>query len=301
MCGWRQDVYERELVSRWLGRRFRYEEQTDSTNSQVRAAAAQGTPEGLVIAAGSQSAGRGRRGRSWDSPADGGLYFSLLLRPDLAPAKAPMLTLAAACSAGNTLREDYGIGVQVKWPNDLVLGGRKICGILTEMSLDGCGRPAVTVGIGVNVANRSIAPELAGRATSLYLETGQIYGREELLARLLNRLEQDYERFLLAGSLEPFREEYEAMLVNKGRRVRLEGVPARDSQNGRDGGRMAGTPGGEAVGGGMDGSLQACRSATGIALGITGQGELLVQCDGEKGIRKVNSGEVSVRGLYGYI
>ncbi len=270
---WKEESYTGRLKTQWLGRSFQYYEAADSTNTRVKEAAGEGAPAGLVIVAGSQSAGKGSRGRNWESPVGGGLYASLLLRPHIRPEQAPMLTLVTACAICKSLHRDAGISTQIKWPNDLVMDGKKVCGILTEMAACPTGGFAVIIGIGLNVANRQFAPEITERATSLWLETGRLYAEEELLAGILNQLEADLEQFFQAGSLVPFREVYEAALVNKGQEVRLE-----------DG--SGGCPGGE---------------VTGVALGISDKGELLVRCHPDGEIRTVVSGEVSVRGVYGYV
>lgn len=135
------DILSREeIVSQidtvWAGKNVHYFTETDSTNIQAKRMGDQGAPHGTLAAAGQQTAGKGRRGRTWESPADQNIYMSLLLRPEIAPVKAPMLTLVMAYAAAMALRECTGLDVQIKWPNDLVINGKKICGILTEMSTE---------------------------------------------------------------------------------------------------------------------------------------------------------------------
>ena len=176
-------------------------ETVDSTNTLVRMAAQAGAPQGLVITAEEQTDGRGRRGRSWASPAGSNLYFSVLLRPDMDGGKAHMLTLPMALAVAQSVRS-LGQEAQIKWPNDVVLGGKKICGILTELYFDappsekaGGRGYYVVVGTGINVNQPQIAEELSGRATSLFLETGRTLDRERLLAEVLERFSQYYEIF----------------------------------------------------------------------------------------------------------
>ena len=133
-------------------------EEIDSTNTQVKRIAKEGAEQGLVVTADKQSAGKGRRGRVWESPEGTNLYFSILLRPVLEPNKAPMLTLVMAYSVAKVIGSQEGLPVEIKWPNDLVLEKKKICGILTEMGLSGSRIADVVIGVGINV-NTTDFPE----------------------------------------------------------------------------------------------------------------------------------------------
>lgn len=255
----------------WAAKTGYYLEETDSTNEDARRYADAGAAHGTVVAAGMQRAGRGRRGRTWISPAWENLYFTLLLRPDFLPEKASMLTLVTALAAAEAIAHKTGLEIGIKWPNDLVCGGKKLCGILTEMRLDSRGeKPAirdVIVGVGVNVNQTVFAPELRERAVSLRLLSGRSWETDILLIEILKQFEEGYAAFCRQGDLSGLKAAYEARLVNRDRQVRVE-----------------------------DGKAP----FTGVARGISETGELLVQCpDGT--LEKVYAGEVSVRGIYGYV
>ncbi|MGI6070992.1 MAG: biotin--[acetyl-CoA-carboxylase] ligase [Blautia sp.] len=254
------------LTTRWMGREIYYEEIVDSTNLRVKELAKQRAPQGSLCTAEVQNAGRGRRGRSWHTEKGEALAMSFLLYPPCHPAKASMLSLMAGLSVAQGCA-DLGIEAQVKWPNDVVASGKKICGILTEMQADGTGIAYVVTGIGINVNQASMPKDIQATATSLRLESGKVWERELVMAKVLDRMEQNYEKFLAADSLAGLKAEYESFLVNRGRQVRIEAGP---------------------------------ESFLGTALGITDTGELLVQ-DEQGKLREVCAGEVSVRGLYGYV
>lgn len=242
-------------------------ETLDSTNTKVMQMAREGATEGTVVTAEKQTAGKGRRGRIWESPAGTNIYMSVLLRPNIEANKAPMLTLVMAYSIGKVLKEKGYESVQIKWPNDLILSGKKICGILTETELDGMDIGHVVVGVGVNVNEKEFPEELAGKATSLYLEGGSILNRKLLIEEILERFSKDYKHFLEEENLMFLKDEYNKMLVNSGKEVRV---------------------------------LDPGKEYTAFALGINETGELLVEkADGT--MEAVYAGEVSVRGIYGYV
>lgn len=255
------------LDTRWLGRTLYDYEVTDSTNIRARLLAEEGAPEGTVAVADRQSAGRGSRGRSWESPGGCGIFMSAVLRPDIPPVRASMVTLTAAYSIAKVLREGYGLDVKIKWPNDIVLNRKKLAGILTEMSSESDFIYHIVTGIGINVNMESFPEELSDKATSLRMETGRRFGRAALTAEILNRLERDYERFVRDQDLGFLMKEYNEMLINRDQEVRL---------------------------------LQRGQAGGGIARGINSMGALLVErADGS--LEEVFSGEVSVRGLYSYV
>ena len=159
-----------------------------------------GEPEGAVILAEEQSAGRGRAGRSWHSERGTGIYVTLLLRPKISPMQAPLLTMMAGLSAQAAIQVRTGLRIDLKWPNDLMLNGKKLGGILTEMYADTTLVRFVIVGIGINVNQEALPGELGTIATSLRAETGSNQSRLELLARLLREIESDYNRFLREGA-----------------------------------------------------------------------------------------------------
>jgi BirA family transcriptional regulator, biotin operon repressor / biotin---[acetyl-CoA-carboxylase] ligase len=171
--------------------------ETDSTNSRAKELAARGASEGTVVLAGKQTGGRGRRGRSWFSPEGTGLYVSLILRPEVAPAEAPKITLMTAVAVCDVLVPYLPSPPRVKWPNDILAGGRKIAGILTEISTEPDAVDYVVVGIGLNVnipAGR-FPKEIRDRATSLLMETGKTHSITAILRSLLETFERTYGLF----------------------------------------------------------------------------------------------------------
>lgn len=245
-----------------------WETSVDSTNLAVVRLAQQTDAEIVLAAADEQTQGRGRRGRSWSSPMGESLYMSLLLKhPAVEPENASMLTLVMGLSAVQALRDLTGHSARIKWPNDAVMGDKKICGILTEMRAAENGIRHVVIGVGLNLNARAFPQELMDRATSLYLETGKEYDRAEAAAALYRRFLENYNTFLKTQDMSGLLEEYNGALINLGRRVKVL------------------DPGGE---------------YTGTAGGITPRGELRVtRQDG--GMELIYAGEVSVRGLYGYV
>lgn len=221
--------------------------------------------EGLVMMADRQTAGRGRRGRQWESP-EGNAYFSLLLKPELPIESAPMLTLVMAYSAATYLQERQ-VDAKIKWPNDLVVEGKKICGILTEMQVAQGKIDAIVIGVGVNLVEGSIPPELVEKATTLEEVTHKKWEKQEVVAGILQQFQQDYDTFLKIGDLTFLQEAYNALLINRGRKVQV---------------------------------LEPEHAYGAYANGINAKGELMVTL--EDGTEKfVYAGEVSVRGCLGYV
>ena len=248
-------------------KKIRYYEQLDSTNTKVSELALEGAEHGTVVVAGCQTAGKGRRGRTWESPSEDNIYMSILLRPEFEADRAPMITLVMAYSVAKVLQENGFADVQIKWPNDLVLSGKKVCGILTEMHLQGTTIDSIVVGVGVNVNTTSFLEELVDKATSLFLECGKLLDKEQLIVDIVETFTEMYDRFAEAGDLEFLQDAYNAILVNKNREVCI---------------------------------LEPENEYTAYAYGINPNGELVVRLeDGTE--RNVYAGEVSVRGLYGYI
>lgn len=255
------------MDSKWMGKKLVYLNETDSTNIQARKLAEAGAPSGTLVVAESQNAGKGRRGRSWSSPPGSSIYMSVLLRPDISPQCASAVTLLAGMATARGIREKTGLPVQIKWPNDLVIDGRKICGILTEMSAEMEQIHYIVTGIGINVNQQEFPEEISRTATSLYLTSGKAFRRSEIIACTIHWFERYYEKFASACDLSALKEEYESMLANMDREVAV---------------------------------LDPAGEYRGICRGIDKDGELLVECrDGS--IRRVLSGEVSVRGIYGYV
>ena len=255
------------LKTEWAGGRTVYFDATDSTNVQAKRLAEAHAPHGTLVVSDRQDGGKGRRGRSWASPSGVGIWMSLILRPEIAPSSASMLTLAAALAVREGIQEETGLSPLIKWPNDLVLNGKKICGILTEMSTELMEIQYVITGIGINVNQREFPPEIRDTATSLSLEAGRCFRRSSLIAAILKAFEKDYAAFLKTGDLSLLLEEYNACLVNRGKEVCI---------------------------------LDPSGEYRAVAEGIDESGSLLVTLpDGTR--REIISGEVSVRGIYGYV
>jgi len=193
------EVLKRQLKGTLFGKRIYHFFKTDSTNRVAFELGHAGEPEGTVVLAEEQSAGRGRAGHTWHSERATGIYVTLLLRPKLAPVQAPLLTMMAGLSAHAAVEAVTGLAVDLKWPNDLIIRGKKAGGILTEMHAEPGMVRFVVVGIGLNVNQERFSGELAGLATSLQQETGKTQSRMELLVRLLREFESDYNRFLREG------------------------------------------------------------------------------------------------------
>ena len=268
------DVLTREELSvqigdatRWAGQEIVCFTETDSTNVRARKLGENGAAHGTLVVAEQQTAGRGRRGRGWESPAGSSIYMSLLLRPEFLPNKAPMLTIVMAYSVATALREQTGLDFRIKWPNDIVLNGKKVVGILTEMSTEIEYINHVVIGVGINVNTEAFPEEICATATSIRRESGKTWRRAELIAAILRQFEVQYERFVKEEDLAYLREAYDAILVNCNREVRILGE--------KDGNRA-------------------------VALGIDDQGELLVRKE-DGTVTSVYAGEVSVRGIYGYV
>ena len=249
-----------------------YYDETDSTNNEAkRAAEKDNAADGTLYITESQTGGRGRRGRNWASPAGSGIWMSLLLRPDIAPINASMLTIVAAMAVQEAihtvLTEDgHDAECRIKWPNDIVLNKKKICGILTEMSAEMDYIHYVVIGMGINVNTKEFDDSIKATASSLFLETGDHLKRSRIVAAFSQSFAKYYDTFVKTQNLAGLKEDYNAMLVNKDSDVK---------------------------------AIYADKEIVGKALGINDEGELIIKTDeGEKIIR---TGEVSVRGLYGYV
>jgi BirA family biotin operon repressor/biotin-[acetyl-CoA-carboxylase] ligase len=208
-----------QLTGTW--RHVVWREEVDSTQRLARELAREGAPEGTIVIAEMQAAGRGRLGRTWHSPAGVNLYCSILLRPALAPAAVPQLALVVGLAVAETI-ESLGLRPLLKWPNDVLLDGRKAVGILTEMEAELERVHVVIVGIGVNVnaTARELPPYLRGKATSLAVATGHAVDRVRFTADTIATVERWYRRFL-AGGFAPLRPEWERRSALAGQRVTI--------------------------------------------------------------------------------
>ena len=194
------DLLRKRLKGSLFGKRVYHFFKTDSTNHVAMELGYADEPEGAVVLAEEQTAGRGRAGRSWHSERGTGLYVTLLLRPKLSPVQAPLLTMLAGLSAHTAVLAQTGLSAELKWPNDLLLNGKKLGGILTEMYAEPNAVRFVIVGIGINVGQEKFPGELATTATSLRKETGRLHSRLEVLVKLLSQFDTDYNRFLREGA-----------------------------------------------------------------------------------------------------
>lgn len=264
-AGFCEETIKKALHTSWAGKNVCFAEEIDSTNLRVKELAAEGAPHGSVAVAEFQTAGRGRFARKWQAPPGSSVMMSLLLRPELSPENASMLTLVMGLSVAQTVQE-CGFAPEIKWPNDVVLSGKKICGILTEMSAGMEGIRYVVIGTGINVNLDGFPEELSDKATSLSLEAGRSFDRNEILSLVLQHFERNYEIFMETQDFSGLKEDYESILANRGKEVRI---------------------------------LEDGNSWSGICLGVDERGRLLVQK--EAGTTAcVNAGEVSVRGMYSY-
>lgn len=234
-----------------------------STNDYLKARAAEGCPGGTVAAAREQVHGKGRLGRTWQSPKDESVMFSVLLRPQIAPSEAAAVTPLAGLAVCKALRSFTGLDCRIKWPNDVIVGSKKLAGILTEMSAEFDAVEYLVIGAGVNVSQTAFPEEIARKATSLLLETGTRFDPNRLLAALLNELEAEFVRHRLELTAEALGE-YAALCATVGRRIRF-------------------TRGGAPV--------------SGTATGIEANGGLRVTLDGG-GEYTVSAGEVTAQGIY---
>ncbi len=247
------------LNTKFIGQNIFVYPETDSTNNRAKAEYA--SPDGSLFIAEIQTGGKGRLGRGWEAPAGVGIWMSILLKPDLSPSDVSQITLIAGLAVCRAI----GCGAKIKWPNDIVIGSKKVCGILTEMSAEMERVNYVVCGIGINVNIESFDRELAKKATSLLIESGIKYDRPEIIRRVLTEFELLYSDFLKNG-LKNILPEYKRLCVTLNREVQV---------------------------------IYKHETIIAAAVDISEEGSLIVEKDGRK--ITVNSGEVSVRGIYGYI
>ena len=254
-----------QIHTKWAGKTVHFARETDSTNLWIKRLAKEGASEGTLALAEFQSAGRGRLGRSWEVPEGTSVMMSILLRPKFEPQYAPTLTLVMGMAVAKAVKS-LGFDVSIKWPNDVVVSHKKICGILTEMGVRDGKIDYAVIGVGINVNIKEFPEEMADKATSLYLESGREFDRSQIPGLVMEAFEKYYEKFASTCDLSGLKEEYESILANYNQPVRV----------------LAKEP------------------YEGVARGITDGGELLVEkTDGT--IVAVSAGEVSVRGLYSYV
>lgn len=255
------------MHTEWVAKEVLYFDTIDSTNTKAQELAEKGYPSGTLVVADKQESGKGRRGRSWVSPSGTGIFMTLMIKPDINPNNASMLTLVAALAVAKVITSVTGEEALIKWPNDIVVNGKKVCGILTEMNAQFDYINHIVVGIGINVHNESFPEEISQMASSLMIEAGgKRFHRAQIIAETMSYFEQYYDTFLKTQDLSALVREYDELLVNRNKSVRV---------------------------------LDPKEPFDGKAMGITPKGELIV--DTWESRKLVSSGEVSVRGIYGYV
>ena len=215
-------ILHRRLHPGPLGKRIHHFFKVDSTNSIAMALGERGEPHGTVVIAEEQTAGRGRGGHTWHSEKTNGIYMTVLLRPQLSPQQAPLITLAAGLAVRDAVLEQIDLAPDLRWPNDVLMARKKFCGILTEMNAEQDQIHFVAVGIGINVNHETVPVELSEIATSLRIVTQRVQSRVEIVARLLRHLDSYYNRFLTEGPEFIVTRFSEVSSYARGKRVKIE-------------------------------------------------------------------------------
>lgn len=236
-----------------------YKSELDSTNDEGKRQAAKGCKNGLLIICDNQTAGKGRLGRSWQAEKNTGIYMSMVIYPDIMPGEIPQITLATGIAVMRAINNVTGLKTQIKWPNDIIINGKKLAGILAEMSAEMEKVNYVVIGIGINVNIESFEGELKEKATSLYIETGKRCKRSLIINEFVKEFEICYNEFCKNG-FAPFVKEYNENCANVGKLVKTIGSRT---------------------------------SIEGISKGVNEKGEILIET--ENGITAVMAGEVSIR------
>ena len=255
------------LRTKYIGQKIFAFDEIGSTNEQAKKQAGSGAINGSLFIADRQLCGRGRLNKQWLSLANVGVWMSILLMPDVLPSKIMQISLISGIVICKVIKNQTGLNAQIKWPNDIIINGKKVCGILTEMVTEEQRISFVVNGIGINVNTNEFPEEIKDIATSLYLETGKIFSRKLLIQEILVKFEKYYEKFIYGNELTSIIDEYKSMCLNIGNEVV---VIMRDKQ------------------------------LNGKAIGITEIGELIIKTEAGE-VTHVNSGEVSIRGVNGYI
>ena len=259
-----EPVVQQGLHTAWAGKKIVYLRSVDSTNRYARQLAADGAEQGTLVLADEQTAGRGRRGRGWISPAGEGIFMTLILRPHAHPSHVAVLSLQTALAVARAISRACELDARIKWPNDIVCGGRKVCGMLLEMNADEQSVHDVVAGIGINVHQKAFEGDIARTASSLDLLTGRTICRADVVRAFL----EEYEAVdaLAKTGTDALMQAYRERSATLGQRVQV---------------------------------ISATGSFTGTAMDVTDSGSLIVRTDdGED--REVLAADVSVRGLMGY-
>ena len=251
----------------WFARDIYFYDEIGSTNDECKKLAEEGAKHGTLVVAEKQTKGKGRRGRSWESPKGTGIWMTLLLRPDIEPYNSSGLTLVTAMAINKAVQEITGLDAKIKWPNDIVVNGKKVTGILTEMSAQLEMINYIVIGIGINVNTEEFSQDIAKMASSLKIESGKTIKRSSIIALFGKYFEQYYAKYIKTQDMSLLIDEYNKELINVDRQIKV---------------------------------LSKENSYTGIAKGINRHGELIVETE-NKELKNVVAGEVSVRGLYGYV
>ena len=274
-----------QLHTKWAAHNYYYKEITASTNDDAKELAENGAPHGTLVVADRQDKGRGSKGRAWETPAGTNIAMSLIVRPIAPSDKISMLTLIMGLSVAEGIEqclgdsssdridgigggEKSGCVAQIKWPNDVVIAGKKICGILTELHMDDANKIAdVVIGVGINVNMTEFPKEISEIAGSVVSTTGVRLDRGAVVAAVMERFEENYEKYNSTFDLSLLKEQYEKRLINIGKDVRV---------------------------------IDTMKENEAVALGITEGGALIIRTkDGNT--QEINAGEVTVRGLYSYV
>ena len=255
----------KQSCSSFMGKEIEFYEEIDSTNIRAKNWGQEGAIEGSLVIAEKQSAGRGRMGRQWSSPKGEGIWMSLIVKPNIDIEKIPQLTILAGLSMCCSIRQITGLDVGIKWPNDLVIHNKKVCGILCEM-VKTKNELAVIVGIGVNVNSKKFPDDLP-YATSLYLESNKVVSRERIIEKFLSDFEKKYKLYIQTCSLVNFIEEYKNFCINLNKQVKI---------------------------------IERQEEFIGMVRDIDQDARLIVEKE-DGSVMSILSGEVSVRGLYDYV
>jgi len=255
------------LHTQWMGQSCVFLESVGSTNNYAKKIAEEGAASGTLVITEEQTMGKGRRGRSWAASKGSNVMMTLLLRPRIRPEHASRLTLLMAMAVAGAIRRVTGLEAGIKWPNDVVVNGKKVCGILTEMNTEVDYINYVVIGAGINVNQEEFPEEISQTAGSLVQVLGRRISRSALAAAVLEELEGLYETFIQTEDLSRLREAYNQICVNRGHQIRV---------------------------------LEPGNEYTGTTDGINENGELVVRKENGE-VVCVYAGEVSVRGLYGYV
>lgn len=258
-----KDSVVKNLDTAFIGSNLIVLDSTDSTNNHLKTLARNGAENGTVVVAREQTQGKGRLGRVWSSEKDKNLTFSILLRPDIKPDEVQAITPVAGLALCKAVREFFNIDCKIKWPNDVIMGNKKLSGILTEMSANTSGVDFIVIGIGINLDQEYFDDEIKHKATSIYLETNKKADKNAFLASILKHIEDEFENCIYRFTAENIAQ-YKSLCTTVGREVSFYNNNA---------------------------------IVTGTAVDINPKGELVVKLS-DMSFCNINSGEVTIQGIY---